>query len=347
MIGLLKMTRFTFAALVLLLTSCSNSTDSGWNSINAQLKGLYVLNEGFFGTVNTSRLMVLENDSTVTDSIYLKVAGDYLGDVPNDITIFDKYLYIVVNNSHVIRVIDLSIMANVGDIALPGKSPREMVIEDFETAFVSCSDGTVAKIDLINRVMMDSYPVGNSPEGIVVTDNRVIVACSGWGSDNRIFVLNSTNGEVEKVLYAEKNVVSLALSGEKLYAGAIGGWGGLSLNPFLFEYDLNTLQKTDSVAIPNSATQLQIADGRLIFNNGKIFELPLENIHMEPQKLVEESDWVIYGFYLDGRQHLWTAEFPAINFAANGRVVKRDLNGSLLNVQSVGIGPKAMIYVGD
>ncbi len=331
----------------MLISGCGGTVTPEWKQPDSNIPGLYLVNEGLMGTVNSSELMVVGNDSTVWRHWYVGISGEYLGDVPNFLTRSGNYLYIVVTNSHVIRVVDLSIPEKIADIELPGKYPREMLIVDENLAYVSCSDGTVAKIDLRNKRFITAYSVGKYPEGMALEGDDLFVACSGWGTDHRIFVLDAVTGEERKILYAEKNVVSLVVADHKLYAGAVGGWGNLSDQPWLQIFDTRTFEKIDSVAIDYSATSLQIYDGHLFLNNGSILRLSLSDIHARPQVVAEDTDNIIYGFLVTESGEMWLAKYPRINYASEGTLEKRTVSGDVLGVYQAGIGPRAMLFVGE
>jgi DNA-binding beta-propeller fold protein YncE len=332
---------------LILLNSCGGSLEPEWKKPESRIPGLYLLNEGFMGSSNSSELMVVDTGGEVWNNYYLNLAGEYLGDVPNALARNGNIMYIVVTNSHVIRVIDLSAPKKIADIELPGKYPREMLIVDEALAYVSCSDGTVAKINLTDNTFADSYSVGSKPEGIAVSGDNLFVACSGWGNDNRIFVLDVVTGEQKKILYAENNVVSLAVKGEKLYAGAIGGWGALSDRPKLMVYDTETLTAVDSLEVEKSAVQLQIYGDKLYLNNGNIVAVPLDNLHSPEQLISSDGVDIIYGFLVDGTGALWLAKYSASNYASPGKLEEYDNAGTLIRSFRSGVGPRAMLYVDE
>ena len=93
---------------VALLYSCSN-TDEDTIPVNQDEKftdGIFVLNEGNFTRPNASITHINDNFSAITNDIFRTSNGHALGDVAQHMVVTDNYVYIVVNNSNTIEVVN-------------------------------------------------------------------------------------------------------------------------------------------------------------------------------------------------------------------------------------------------
>ncbi|MDR2980001.1 MAG: hypothetical protein LBV02_06145 [Bacteroidales bacterium] len=149
---------------------------------NGAAKGVYVLNEGLFD-MNNSTITYYEFESgEITKDIFLTVNGRGLGDTGNDLQIYGSKMYAVVNVSEQIEVMNITDCKSIKRIPLPGKQPRKIVFAGSK-AYVSCFDGSVARIDTATLEIDATANAGRNPEGIAVANNKLYVANSG-GLDN-------------------------------------------------------------------------------------------------------------------------------------------------------------------
>ena len=195
----MKHTHLLFIALLLAasLTACREpddiipSTPTNVGSENAgDIYGFYLLNEGNMGT-NKCTLDYYD----YTTGIYSKNIFaernpgviQELGDVGNDIGIYGTKLYVVVNCSNLVEVIDVRTGWHVEQIPIP--NCRSLAFSD---GFVYVSSyagpveldpnyrlGYVAKIDTCSLEVRDSCTVGYQPEEMAIVGEMLYVANSG------------------------------------------------------------------------------------------------------------------------------------------------------------------------
>ena len=83
-------------------------------------KGIYVLNEGNFGRGNSTLTFYDDASRTVYQDVYSAVNSRPLGDVGNSIVIRNGRIYIVVNNSNKVEILDEATNASVGTVEIGG-----------------------------------------------------------------------------------------------------------------------------------------------------------------------------------------------------------------------------------
>jgi DNA-binding beta-propeller fold protein YncE len=154
------------------------------------IKGFFVLNEGNMGTNKASldyfdytegkyhRNIFPERNPTVVHE---------LGDVGNDLQIYDGRLWAVINCSDFVRVMDVRTARQVGTFSVPN---CRYIVFDGAHAYVSsyagpvqtgadARIGKVVKVDIATLSVVGECNVGYQPEEMVVAGDMLYVANSG------------------------------------------------------------------------------------------------------------------------------------------------------------------------
>ncbi len=237
-----------FLLLVLfvwLVQGCDDMEDrnepvgGGGNGSEPGTEEIYILCEGLFN-LNNSTLAhhSFYNGTTVTD-YFRQINRRGLGDTANDMAIYGDRLYIVVNVSSQIEVIDLYTGTSIGQVSLlsdngSSRQPRYIAFEG-NKAYVCCYDGTVARIDITSLTVESYIRVGRNPDGICVQNGKLYVSNSGGldaqaqGVDRTVSVINiSTFKEIQRIEVGpnpgpiradEYGYVYVAIRGENIEKG--------------------------------------------------------------------------------------------------------------------------------
>lgn len=147
----------------------------------------YVLSEGLFNLNNsTLSRYTFHDDKTVSD-YFRAINKRGLGDTANDMAIYGSKLYIIVNVSSQVEVIDLATGTSLKRIAMltengASRQPRCVTFHK-NKAYVCSFDGTVARIDTTSLNIEAYTKVGRNPDGICAQNDKLYVSNSG-GLDN-------------------------------------------------------------------------------------------------------------------------------------------------------------------
>lgn len=181
----LRQTSFAAMTAVLLLNACKK-VDNPNVVLPVEIApsvGAYVLSEG--STNNTKLSYYNKLTNTVVGDFFLqqnpsKPAG--LGSIGNDMILYGSKLYVVMNVSNVVTVLNANNAIFLKDISFivngVSKGPRYAAAARGKV-YVSSSDGTVSVIDTASLNITKTIVVGANPEGIAATANFLYVANSG------------------------------------------------------------------------------------------------------------------------------------------------------------------------
>lgn len=210
-------------AALLAMTSCrhdemiipSEETPAG-NPEKREVKGFYLLNEGNMGSNKCTLDYYDFGTATYSRNIYSEknpTAVMELGDVGNDIAIYGSKLYIVVNCSHKVEVLEAASGKRLGQVDIP--NCRYIKFKD-GNAYVSSyvggvgidpnsPQGAVFRIDTLSLQVTGKVTTGYQPEELEIIGNRLYVANSGGyrqpDYDDRVSVIDlesfSNAGEIK------------------------------------------------------------------------------------------------------------------------------------------------------
>ncbi len=213
---------------------------------NSPYTYLYVLNEGSWGVNNASLDRIDLQTGQIENDIFAKTNGHNLGDVANDMILYGSKLYIVVNNSNTVEIVDAQTAKSVKQIALTNKQPR-YVFPYNGSVYVSCYSDEIVEIDTLTYTITRTCNVGKDPEGLVVVNNKLFVCNSGGldypNYDSSISIVEMTNFQEEKKLTVGLNPSKIAsIANDKLLVLCNGNYGNVP--SFLSLIDLQSQSVT-------------------------------------------------------------------------------------------------------
>ena len=134
---------------------------------------LFVASEGTYGDSNGSISVYAEEEKIQT--------VESLGDVVQSILIDDDKLFVIVNNSHLIKrytITESGLNLPGIEISTNNSSPREMVIVNNKLYFTNWNSSDIKVLDLVTFSIISSIPLDGIPEDIVSKDENLYVSIS-------------------------------------------------------------------------------------------------------------------------------------------------------------------------
>jgi hypothetical protein len=144
--------------LSLLLFTCENPSDSE-NSQNTSW--VFVANEGIYGS-GAGTISMIDDTGNIYET-------EGLGDVVQSLEVYGNKLIVLINNSHLIKIYDIT----TNGLSMPGieistgnSSPRDLVIVNDKVYFTNWNSQDVKVFNLFNYVIEDAISINGLPENI-------------------------------------------------------------------------------------------------------------------------------------------------------------------------------------
>ena len=204
---------FGFITIFLFISGCSNDSESSMEPVE---KGwVFVANEGNYGSSNGS-LSMINNDGEVYHL-------EEVGDVVQSLEVYDDKLLVVVNNSHMIKVYDIT----EDGLRLPGieistdnSSPRELVVVEDKVYFTNWNTKDVKVLNLFNYSIETSISVDGLPESIVSDGSYLwvgIIMNEDYSSANSVVKIDIATKSIVETYEVGLGPTSLVLDGNDIY----------------------------------------------------------------------------------------------------------------------------------
>ena len=187
--------------------------------------GLYILCDGNYALNNSTLALYNFINGTLNTDYFQTNNGRKLGDTGNDLQRYGSKLYVVVNGSSQIEVLDAKTGERVRQISLldgaKGRQPRSVTFWEGK-AYVCSFDGTVAKIDTTTLDVEAYVHVGRNPDGIAVSHGKLYVSNSGGLDYASSLGYDNTVSVIDIATFSEKKQITVGLNPGKIKTDIYG-----------------------------------------------------------------------------------------------------------------------------
>jgi DNA-binding beta-propeller fold protein YncE len=177
-----KMKIIVLFLVVFIAFGCKKKTVEPENPISDVKNGFLVLNEGLFNQNNASLSWSDSEKNNLSSDVFQSINQRGLGDTGNDMIRYGNKIYVVVNVSSTVEVLDANSFKSLKQIAMvennKPKQPRN-ILGYGKFVYISCFDGFVDIFDTIDFQLLKRIKVGLNSENVCVLGNKLIVANSG------------------------------------------------------------------------------------------------------------------------------------------------------------------------
>ena len=347
--------KFIIISFTLLLISCKkDKKEEDPIAVESFSNGLLVLNEGLFQQNNSSLSWVNFEGDVVNNSIFEQKTNRQLGDTGNDIQRYGGKIYIVVNVSSTVEVLNAKTGISEAQIQMSnGGTPKQPSSIAFYNgkAFVTCFDGFVDVIDTTSLTVQQRIPVGSNPEDIIVTKNFIYVTNSGGlnypNVDSTVSVIDPNSFTELLKITVGNNPGGLEVDHlGNIYAIARGNYSTIPSRMVKINPLTNTVVTTypfdvSSATRMNDKLLLQCTTSSL--TSVKLFNPTTETV--ESTNYINLSGiTTLYNIQFDSNRNQIYC-FDAMNYTNTGYVRCFSGAGTFLRNIHVGLNPsKALIY---
>ena len=232
------------------------------------IDGFYLLNEGNMGNNKSTLDYFNYNEGTYYRNIYAERNPNVvkeLGDVGNDLMIYDDLLWAVINCSHKVEVMDAETAVRVAKIDIP--NCRKLAAKDdyvYVSSYVGpvqidphAPKGAVFKVNAKTFAVEGSVEVGYQPEEMTIMGDRLYVANSGGyrapDYDNTISVIDLEKFQVVDVIVLDTTANFQCITHDKhgrLWLSSRGNYyGDLNSDLFVIDAKAKTIIKDMELAV--------------------------------------------------------------------------------------------------
>lgn len=345
---------FIFVVLISFLVSCKKEKPTVVDAPVHLVNGMLVLNEGLFQLNNSSLNWINSTNGEVNSEFFTQKTGRLLGDTGNDMKRYGNKIYIVVNVSSTIEILDATTGSFIYHLPMlhdnQPKQPRNIEFANGK-AFVTCFDGFVDVIDTTSFEILQRIPVGLNPEDIIRSGNQLYVSNSGGLNgphmDSTVSIINlNTLTETNRIVVG-KNPGQLAVDQQgEVYVIARGNYSTIPSRLKRIDFNLTTHSFDDfeATGITTYGSKLLVINANLNTSTNQIglFDanseslitmnyLPLTDIHTVYGVFVHPTKNTI--FVLDGN-----------GFTTTGFVHEFSSSNKVTRKYPVGLNPNSILF---
>ena len=337
--------------------SCIEDDDINVEVVEALPYNITISNAGNYNATNAS-VSILTQTNGIVDSIqnaiFESVNGVSLGDVLQSIAVNDNYMFLAVNNSHKIEVVDRVTFKSVKTISI--NSPRYMTIIDDTKAYISAWGSTntgdeVSILDLESLTITGTISTGESgPEAMLLVDDFLYVTHSGGhGSSEAVTIINTNADTVYKQLtaYVAPSAI-IQDANETIWVNCRGAytqdWSSVTMA--MIKIDPTTQEITDTIELGTSteATVRLLKDNTgqtLYYKKGDgIYSLDISTSTVNESPLISGS---FYGLGIDpANGNILTGAYNFTSSENSASIYNK--SGELISTFDAGIAPSEFYF---
>tara|TARA_B110000438_G_C15806846_1_gene647792 strand:- start:607 stop:1620 length:1014 start_codon:yes stop_codon:yes gene_type:complete len=295
--------------------------------------------EGNFGTGNGSLSAYSSSSNDLVNNYFDQINNYPLGDVVQSVEAIGGNLYIVVNNSGKIEVVDSASYISQGTIT-GFISPREIRKVDNGIAYVTdLYSNSIQVVDLVDNTIVSSIGVSGWTESILVNNGFAYVSSPG---SNLIYKIDVTSHLLVDSINTGFSPLNLVLDkNNDLWVACSGNWG--ANDGTLERINLNTFLADQVVQLNASASELCInGDLNLLYwLSGGVYQMDVEQ--SSSSELIAASSGYFYGLGVHPVSgEVYVAD--AMDFVQAGKLFRYNNIGEVLDSATIGINPNAIFF---
>lgn len=342
------------AALIcggVLFTSCDRDTptpnEPGTNRVFNSGEGFFILNEGGFTAGNSSMSyydMNGANPGTVFNQVFMNANHVPLGDVAQSMTLINGYLYVVVNNSSKVLVLNpqsLAIVATIDGLA----GPRNILQVDSAHAWITqMYDNTIQVLDLSTNTITGTHSVGVPAEAITKVNGKIFITSL---VTDKLYACTANPFTVDSSMVIAPGGNSMVTDANgKLWVLSYGYWA-TSAPGGLFRVDpaLNTVEASMPFTSSDFATHLcaNPAGDSLFYINYNIYRMAISDAALPTSAFISGAG---HSFYTIGLMPNTSNFFAgdAVDYVQSGLLFRYNAAGAQQDVDTVGIIPNNFLW---
>lgn len=338
-----KLFPFLFFCLITIVFSCKKDSPNIPDikpRISLDSNCVFIVNEGNFQFGNASVSLYNSTTKYIQEDIYKPANNKGLGDIAQSICFYNSNMYIVVNNSSKIEVVDETTYKSIATIS-GLTSPRYMLPVSTNKAYVTdLYANKIAIVDLSTNSISGYINCNGWTEKMVQIGQEVYV--SNMMSDN-VYVIDANTDKLIDSIKTGYASNSLVLDKNKNLWVLCGGSYSKKSNASL--YCINTVNKTIIKSFvfnlsTDNPTKLTINNGMdsLYYLNGGVYVMRIDHATLPTQAFITKGNSNYYGLGIDPyTSNIYISD--AKDYVQRGSVYCYNTKAELINSFLAGIIP--------
>lgn len=345
----MKIHYLLFAALI--LTACESDDDNEPDFPEATTDYILIGNEGAFQGESASLTQVDLDNNTLNQNAFSAANNEaQLGDVLQSMVHRNEEIYLVVNNSGKIEVIDDETL--VSKRVISGfTSPRYMCFSSDNKAYVSnLFSNTIDIINPQNGTFSGSIPTTNAIEKMKIHNGEMW--CTAPGS-NHLYFLDLATDAISDSLTLSAGVSEIAKDANSdFWVMALGTFNEPIVEPAIYKIDGDSKAILDTLAFPEGTGyggSMEIsADGQsvLYLIGGDLYQMPITAEALPAESFIADASVSYYALNVNpvnGEIGLTNAA----DFSQSGSAYFFTSEGELIDEYPTGIVPHSILWVDE
>jgi YVTN family beta-propeller protein len=335
-----------FALIVLFLVACRKDQPSPITTqFNNSSSGVFISNEGNFQFGNASVGFYNPNDQSYAKDLFKSANNRPLGDVCQSLYFFNNKIYITVNNSNKIEVVNPTTFSSIATIT-GFQSPRYFLPVSIQKAYVTdYNANAISVIDLNSNSLIKKIPCKGWTEELIASNGKVYVTNK---NSHSLYIIDPLNDLIIDSIQIGYGANSIQLDRfNRLWVLANGNAQNNELASFSL---INTTNDSVVKTIYFNSTNEQpwrlkingSADTLYYLNNG-VYALPINATQLNNQPLIPENKRLFYGLGIDPFSNIIYVS-DAIDYVQSGIIYRFQSNGQLINSFKAGIIPNDFYF---
>ncbi len=334
--------------LLFFVVGCKKKTTTINSDVSELKHGLLVLNEGLFNLNNASLSWVDLNTNTVSEDFFLSKTGRKLGDTGNDLQRYGNKLYVLVNVSSTLEVLDANTGNPIKQISMQfngkAKQPRNIVFQEGK-AYISCFDGYVDVLDTSTLQIQKRIKVGDNPEHMLVLKDRLYVSNSGGlnaSLDSTLSVIDfNSNLEISKIVVGKNPGKIVAQNDSVLYVHVRGNYFSIPSSLKKIHLGSSVIQ---SIFANNIIGIEKIEDQLILFSSDAISLFGMQTNAIVNASFISLTNIkTVYRIqYIETLKQIFV--FDANYYTNSGFIHCFSNTGEFIQKFHVGLNPNSLIY---
>lgn len=356
------------------MTSCDPAEDYPETYLQVYSTGAYVVNSGnMYNKIESSLTAIDYATSTATQGVFRAANGRSLGNTANDGIVYGNKIYLAVDQSNTIEVIDKKTKQSIKQIKTTellgnaeGAEPRHIIADGGKVYFTTYG-GYVAAVDTTSFALQKKWQVGSYPESLVIAHGNIYVANSNYGKGGgNISCINLSNDKVEtKTIEGVNNPTSIYYASNVLYVldnqyydASYNAYGENALRAVSFAEGKSQKVADGNYAVcvtPGATTRMDVVRPYFFVLNAPFGGTPSVSVlaagSMQAQTMtLSEMPVSPCGIFVDPLNgHIFVLSYRLgdkgyPDYSGNGYVVEYDRAGQKQHEYETGVGSCAMFF---